>query len=42
MFGRTKTEPPIYYMPTKPIIDDPAIVEQDKEMVHPSILLKSL
>ena len=42
MFGRTKAEPPIYYMPTKPIIDDPAIVEQNKEMVHPSILLKSL
>ncbi|OQU91143.1 hypothetical protein SORBI_3001G124000 [Sorghum bicolor] len=31
-FLRTKTEPPIYYMPTKPIIDDPAIVEQNKEV----------
>jgi len=31
--GRTKAEPPIYYMPTKPIIDDPAIVEQNKEKV---------
>ncbi|XP_066386574.1 uncharacterized protein [Miscanthus floridulus] len=31
-FLRTKAEPPIYYMPTKPIIDDPAIVEQNKEM----------
>jgi hypothetical protein len=35
--GRTKAEPPIYYMPTKPIIDDPAIVEQNKEKVYPSI-----
>ena len=33
VFGRTKTEPPIYYMPAKPIIDDPAIVEQNKEKV---------
>ncbi|XP_062212145.1 uncharacterized protein LOC133913108 [Phragmites australis] len=32
-FLRTKAEPPIYYMPTKPIIDDPAIVEQNKEKV---------
>ncbi|WVZ60205.1 hypothetical protein U9M48_010257 [Paspalum notatum var. saurae] len=29
----TKAEPPIYYMPTKPIIDDPNIVEQNKEKV---------
>lgn len=41
MFGRTKAEPPIYYMPTKPIIDDPAVVEQNKEKVYPSILLKN-
>ena len=33
MFGRTKTEPPIYYMPAKQIIDDPAIIEQSKEKV---------
>ncbi|KAK3149619.1 hypothetical protein QOZ80_3AG0219910 [Eleusine coracana subsp. coracana] len=30
-FLRTKTEPHIYYMPVKPLIDDPAIVEQNKE-----------
>ncbi|TVU45507.1 hypothetical protein EJB05_04996, partial [Eragrostis curvula] len=30
-FLRTKAEPPIYYMPAKPLIDDPAIVEQNKE-----------
>lgn len=39
MFGRTKAEPPIYYMPAKPIIDDPTIVEQNKEKVY--ILLKT-
>jgi len=32
--GRTKAEPPIYYMPTKPIIDDLAIVEQNKEKLN--------
>ncbi|KAL6637080.1 hypothetical protein ACP70R_024652 [Stipagrostis hirtigluma subsp. patula] len=32
-FLRTKAEPPIYYMPTKPIIDDPTIVEQNKEKI---------
>ncbi|CAN6281763.1 unnamed protein product [Urochloa humidicola] len=32
-FLRTKAEPPIYYMPAKPIIDDPTIVEQNKEKV---------
>ncbi|KAL6894431.1 hypothetical protein ACP4OV_008529 [Aristida adscensionis] len=32
-FLRTKAEPPIYYMPTKPIIDDPSIVEQNKEKI---------
>lgn len=36
MFGRTKAEPPIYYMPAKPIIDDPIIVEQNKEKVYPN------
>ncbi|CAL4943913.1 unnamed protein product [Urochloa decumbens] len=30
-FLRTKAEPPIYYMPAKPIIDDPTVVEQNKE-----------
>jgi hypothetical protein len=35
MFVRTKTEPPIYYVPTKPLIDDPTTVEQNKEKVHP-------
>ncbi|XP_047088315.1 pinin-like [Lolium rigidum] len=30
-FLRTKAEPAIYYMPTKPLSDDPAIVEQTKE-----------
>lgn len=33
VFGRTKTEPPIYYTMAKPIIDDPAIVERNKEKV---------
>ncbi|XP_072974156.1 uncharacterized protein [Typha angustifolia] len=32
-FLRTKTEPPIYYMPAKPLMDDPATLEQDKEKV---------
>ncbi|KAJ1293996.1 hypothetical protein BS78_01G112400 [Paspalum vaginatum] len=32
-FLRTKAEPPIYYMPNTPIIDDPNIVEQNKEKV---------
>lgn len=30
---RTKAEPAIYYMPAKPIVDDPVIVEQNKEKV---------
>ncbi|KAG2546610.1 pinin-like [Panicum virgatum] len=30
-FLRTKAEPPIYYMPAKPIIDDPTVIEQNKE-----------
>ncbi|XP_015691246.1 pinin [Oryza brachyantha] len=30
-FLRTNAEPPIYYMPAKPIIDDPAIAEENKE-----------
>ncbi|KAF2940860.1 uncharacterized protein [Oryza sativa Japonica Group] len=30
-FLRTTAEPPIYYMPAKPIIDDPAIAEENKE-----------
>jgi pinin len=33
--GRTKAEPPIYYMPAKPLIEDPTIVEQNKEKVYP-------
>ncbi|KAG1330697.1 pinin [Cocos nucifera] len=32
-FVRTKAEPPIYYMPAKPLVDDPTIVEQHKEQV---------
>jgi len=32
-FGRTKAEPPIYYMPAKPIIDDRTVIEQNKEKV---------
>ncbi|XP_039828089.1 pinin-like [Panicum virgatum] len=32
-FLRTKAEPPIYYMPAKPIIDDPTVIEQNKEKV---------
>uniref|UniRef100_A0A453H5Q7 Pinin/SDK/MemA protein domain-containing protein n=1 Tax=Aegilops tauschii subsp. strangulata TaxID=200361 RepID=A0A453H5Q7_AEGTS len=32
-FLRTKAEPAIYYMPAKPIVDDPVIVEQNKEKV---------
>ena len=35
-FGRTKAEPPIYYMPAKPIIDDPTVIEQNKEKVYPT------
>lgn len=31
IFIRTKAEPPIYYMPTKPLDDDPTTVEQNKE-----------
>jgi pinin len=31
VFVRTKTEPPIYYVPTKPLIDDPTTLEQNKE-----------
>uniref|UniRef100_A0A0E0D543 Pinin/SDK/MemA protein domain-containing protein n=1 Tax=Oryza meridionalis TaxID=40149 RepID=A0A0E0D543_9ORYZ len=30
-FLRTTAEPQIYYMPAKPIIDDPAIAEENKE-----------
>ncbi|KAG8062245.1 hypothetical protein GUJ93_ZPchr0003g18563 [Zizania palustris] len=30
-FLRTKAEPQIYFMPAKPIIDDPAIAEENKE-----------
>uniref|UniRef100_A0A0E0KHX3 Pinin/SDK/MemA protein domain-containing protein n=1 Tax=Oryza punctata TaxID=4537 RepID=A0A0E0KHX3_ORYPU len=30
-FLRTTVEPPIYYVPAKPIIDDPAIAEENKE-----------
>ncbi|OAY62802.1 Pinin [Ananas comosus] len=30
---RTKAEPPIYYMPAKPLIDDMTITEQQKEQV---------
>jgi hypothetical protein len=36
VFGRTKAEPPIYYMPAKPIIDDPTVIEQNKEKVYPT------
>ncbi|XP_065038165.1 uncharacterized protein LOC135673249 isoform X1 [Musa acuminata AAA Group] len=32
-FLRTKAEPPIYYMPAKPLVDDPALVEQQREQV---------
>ncbi|ONK65468.1 uncharacterized protein A4U43_C07F37420 [Asparagus officinalis] len=32
-FLRTKTEPPIYYMPVKPLIEDAATVERKKEQV---------
>ncbi|KAM3294630.1 hypothetical protein ACQJBY_037489 [Aegilops geniculata] len=32
-FLRTKAEPAIYYMPAKPIVDDPVIAEQNKEKV---------
>nr|XP_010910964.2 pinin [Elaeis guineensis] len=32
-FVRTEAEPPIYYMPAKPLVDDPAIVEQHKQQV---------
>ncbi|XP_020257081.1 pinin-like isoform X1 [Asparagus officinalis] len=32
-FLRTKTEPPIYYMPAKPLVEDAAIVEQSTEQV---------
>jgi pinin len=37
VFGRTKAEPAIYYMPVKPLSDDPAIVEQTKEKVGSSL-----
>jgi hypothetical protein len=37
VFGRTKAEPAIYYMPAKPLSDDPAIVEQTKEKVGSSL-----
>ncbi|KAK1302011.1 hypothetical protein QJS10_CPB12g01695 [Acorus calamus] len=30
-FQRTKAEPPIYYLPNKPIIKDPAMAEQQRE-----------
>ncbi|XP_074578263.1 uncharacterized protein LOC141834792 isoform X2 [Curcuma longa] len=30
-FLRTKAEPPIYYMPAKPLVDDSAAVEQQRE-----------
>jgi hypothetical protein len=40
LFVRTTAEPPIYYMPAKPIIDDPAIAEENKEKVF-SALYKS-
>ncbi|XP_042413995.1 pinin-like [Zingiber officinale] len=30
-FLRTKAEPPIYYLPAKPLLDDPAAVEQQRE-----------
>ncbi|KAF0913173.1 hypothetical protein E2562_020298 [Oryza meyeriana var. granulata] len=30
-FLRTNAEPPIYYLPAKPIIDDPAIATENKE-----------
>ncbi|WOL18503.1 pinin isoform X1 [Canna indica] len=32
-FLRTKAEPPIYYMPAKPLVDDPAVVEKQREQV---------
>ena len=35
-FGRTKAEPPIYYMPAKPIIVDRTVIEQNKEKVYPT------
>ncbi|XP_017642890.1 uncharacterized protein LOC108483810 [Gossypium arboreum] len=33
-FIRTKTEPPIYYLPTKPLHEDAAIYEQQKEQEY--------
>lgn len=41
VFLRTKAEPPIFYMFAKAIVDDPAIIQQNKEKVHPSILPKN-
>ena len=40
MCFRTKTEPPIYYLPTKPLHEDATILEQQKEQVSslPSFL----
>ncbi|OVA01546.1 Pinin/SDK/MemA protein [Macleaya cordata] len=33
-FLRTKTEPHIFYLPTKPLVEDETLVEQQKEQVY--------
>lgn len=32
-FIRTKAQPPIYYMPAKPLVEDATAIEQRKEKV---------